>query len=72
MTGTHYLIFINYNSEKNIHMITNTSLIRTRAVLSIGKTWEKAQSIAFDFSKYISAECNYSVHKQEILTLFRL
>jgi len=50
-------------------MTTNVSLIGTGAILSIGKTWEKAYLVVFDSSKYKTAKCNYLVHKQEILAI---
>jgi len=42
MTNTDCLISIDYNSGKNIYVTTDASLTETRAVLDIGKFWEKS------------------------------
>ena len=46
-------------------------LIKTGAILSVAKTQKKACSAAFDSSKYKTVECNYPVHKQEILAIIQ-
>jgi len=50
-------------------MTTNASLTETEAILNIGKTWERAEPVTFDFSKYNVVEHNYPVYDQEILTI---
>jgi len=64
-------ITINYDFREIIYIITDTSLIRTEAVLSMGYIWKKACSVAFKFSKYILAK-NYSIHKQKILAIVKV
>ena len=63
------LTSINYNLKENIYITTNASLIETRAILSVGKTWKKFWLVALDFSKYKIVEHNYPVYKQEILII---
>ena len=38
ITGAKYLAIINYNSRKTIYVTTDTSLIGTEAILSVGYT----------------------------------
>ena len=71
MTSTDCLTSIDYNSGENIYVITDASLTETRAVLDVGKFWEKAWLVAFNSSKYILAECKYSVHEQGMLMIIQ-
>jgi len=54
---------IDYDSEENIYMTMNASLIGTGAVLSIGYTWKTSRLVVFDFTKYLKVEQYYSMHK---------
>jgi len=69
ITGMDCLTSIGYNSGKNIYITTDTSLKKPGAVLNVRKSLEKAWPVAFNSSKYISAEYNYPVHEQEMLMI---
>jgi len=71
MTSTDCLTSIDYNLGKIIYVITDASLTKTGAVLDVGKFWEKAWLVAFNSSKYISAEYKYSVHEQEMFMIIQ-
>ena len=60
---------INYNLGEKIYIIIDISSIVTKAILSVGNTWEELQPVVFDLSKYILARRNYSIHKQEMLAI---
>ena len=57
--------------ENKIFVTCNTSKWQMGAILSFGKTWESAQPVAFESWQLNSAECNYPVHEQEILSILR-
>jgi len=63
VTGTGYFTMIDYDSEENIYMTMNDSLIGTGAILSIGYTWKTSRLVVFDFTKYLKVEQYYSMHK---------
>ena len=52
-------------------MTCDTSKRRTGAILSFGKTWETAHLVAFESRQLNSAERNYPVHEQEMLSIMR-
>ena len=47
----------------------NTSDSGTRAVLSVGSLQKTVRPVVFELKQYNSAECNYLVHKQELLAI---
>jgi len=69
VTGTGCLTMIDYDSEENIYMTMDASLIGTDAVLSAGYTWENSRLVAFDSTKYFKAEQHYPMHEQEMLII---
>jgi len=69
ITNIDCLTSIDYNLGENIYVTTDASLIETRTVLVVKKSWEKAWIVAFDSSKYILAEHDYSVYEQAILMI---
>jgi len=71
ITGAECPTTINYDFRETIYITTNTSLIGTEAILSMGYIWKKACSIAFNFSKYTLAK-NYSVYEQKILAIVKV
>lgn len=72
VTGTECLTVIDYeDTTKRIFVTTDTSELRTGAVLSFGDTWETACPVAYDSYQLNSAEKNYPVHEKELLAIIK-
>jgi hypothetical protein len=57
--------------DLKIFITTDASDLASGAVLSFGKTWEKARLVAYDSCSFKGAELNYPVHEKELLAIIR-
>ena len=57
--------------DSKIFVTTDTSDIRSGAVLSFGESWETARPVAFESWTFKGAELNYPVHEKEMLAIIR-
>ena len=67
------LMTINHESPRDnkIFMTCNTSKQHMGTILAFGPSWKSAQPIVFESRQLNSAEWNYPVHEQEMLTIMQ-
>jgi RNase H-like domain found in reverse transcriptase len=58
-------------TDHKIYVTTDVSDTCSGTLLSFGRIWETAQSVAFDSTIFKGTELNYPVHKKELLVIIR-
>ena len=70
--STDCLTIINYEDKvSDIHVTTDASDRRMRAILSFGETWETVHPVVYNSYQLNDAKKNYPTHEKELLAIVK-